>query len=46
MQYLPQIAFIILTAVAVYLFSKKAREIKRNILLGREEDLTDNRNLR
>jgi len=46
MQYLPQIAFVLLTAVAVYLFSRKAGEIKRNILLGREEDLTDNKDLR
>ncbi len=42
MQYIPQIAFIILTIAAVYLFTKKALEIKRNILLGRDEDFNDN----
>ncbi|MFX5718294.1 hypothetical protein ABTE23_19925, partial [Acinetobacter baumannii] len=31
-----------LTGVAVWLFSKKAGEIRRNILLGKDEDLSDN----
>jgi ferredoxin len=42
MHYLPQIAFLLLTAVSVWLFAKKAGEIRRNILLGKEEDLSDN----
>jgi ferredoxin len=42
MHYLPQIAFLVLTAVSVWLFAKKAGEIRRNILLGKEEDLSDN----
>jgi len=42
MQYIPQLAFIILTGIAVYLFAKKAAEIKRNIMLGRDEDFSDN----
>lgn len=46
MQYLSQIAFAILSVVAIYLFSKKVGEIKRNILLGRDEDFTDNKNIR
>jgi len=42
MQYIPQAAFIILTGIAVYLFARKAGEIRRNILLGRDEDFSDN----
>ncbi len=42
MQYIPQLAFIILSGIAVYLFVKKAAEIRRNILLGRDEDFSDN----
>jgi ferredoxin len=42
MHYLPQIVFVLLTGVAVWLFSKKAGEIRRNILLGKDEDLSDN----
>lgn len=46
MHYLPQIAFLLLAGVAVWLFAKKAGEIRRNILLGKEEDLSDNPGLR
>lgn len=42
MQYIPQLTFIILSGIAVYLFVKKAAEIRRNILLGRDEDFSDN----
>lgn len=42
MQLIQQILFIIVTGVAIYLFAKKVGEIRRNILLGRDEDLTDN----
>jgi len=38
-----QIAFIILAGVAIYIFSKRMKEMRRNILLGRDEDLTDNK---
>lgn len=41
MHYLPQILFVALSAVAVWLFAKKAGEIRRNILLGKDEKLTD-----
>jgi ferredoxin len=41
MHYLPQILFLALLAVAVWLFAKKAGEIRRNILLGKDENLTD-----
>jgi hypothetical protein len=46
MQFLPQILFIILSGVAIFLFAKKASEIRRNILLGKDEDFSDNKNLR
>jgi heterodisulfide reductase subunit C len=42
MQYIPQVAFILLTLIAIYLFTKKTGEIRRNILLGRDEDFSDN----
>ncbi len=36
-----QILFLLLTIVAVWLFAKKAKEIRRNILLGVDENLND-----
>ncbi len=42
MAILQQILFIICTAVAIFLFGKKAASIRRNILLGRDEDRNDN----
>jgi len=41
MHYLQQILFVALSAVAVWLFAKKAGEIKRNIQLGKDENLND-----
>ncbi len=41
MQYLPQIGFLIIAFAALYIFRKKALEIKRNILLGKAEELSD-----
>jgi ferredoxin len=41
MEILQQIIFAASLGMAVFLFSKKAMDIKRNILLGRKEDLTD-----
>src|ERR1700712_5795380 len=41
-----QILFIIVLAAAIYLFSKNAGKIKRNILLGRPADRSDNPALR
>ena len=46
MQIAQQILFILLTVVSIWLFARKAREIKRNINLGREEDFSDNKSLR
>ena len=43
MQILQQILFVLLTGVAIYLFSKKVKEISRNIKLGRDEDFSDNK---
>ena len=42
MQLAQQILFILLSIVSTWLFSKKVREISRNIKLGREENLNDN----
>jgi ferredoxin len=41
MALLEPIAFLVLTAVSVWFFSKKVAIIRRNILLGREESLND-----
>jgi len=43
MHLVQQILFILVAAAAVYIFSKKVAEIRRNILLGRDEDLSDNK---
>ncbi len=41
-----QILFIALLGFAGWLFAKNILQIRRNILLGREEDLSDNKDLR
>jgi heterodisulfide reductase subunit C len=41
MPILQQILFILLTIIAIWLFIKKSGEIRRNILLGVDEDLSD-----
>lgn len=41
MHYFQQLLFLALSAIAIYLFSRKVKEIARNIRLGRDEDLTD-----
>ncbi len=46
MQYIQQILFVLVSAVAIWLFAKKAGEIRRNILLGKDESLNDNPSLR
>ena len=43
MHLIQQIFFIALLVLGSYLFSKKAIEIRRNILLGKDEDLSDNK---
>jgi len=42
MHLLQQILFVLLTAAAVWLFARKVRMIRRNIMLGRDEELKDN----
>lgn len=42
MQIVQQILFILLSGAAIYFFAKKVGEIRRNIKLGRDEDLSDN----
>lgn len=46
MHYIPQILFILLTVAAIAFFTKKIKEIRRNILLGRDEVINDNPGLR
>ncbi|MEP7259067.1 MAG: (Fe-S)-binding protein [Flavitalea sp.] len=41
MEYLQQIAFIAASAIAIWLFTKKVKEIRRNILLGKDESYHD-----
>lgn len=41
MYYLQQIGFVLLLAVSSWLFAKKIMEIRRNILLGKDENLSD-----
>lgn len=43
MQIAQQILFVLLSAVSIWLFSKKVKEISRNIRLGRDEDFSDNK---
>jgi len=42
MHFLPQLIFIALAGCAIWLFSKNIAQIRRTILLGKEEDLSDN----
>ena len=46
MQYLPQVIFVLLAGFAVVLFTKNILQIKKNILQGKDEDLSDNKPLR
>jgi ferredoxin len=46
MHLVQQILFIIITAIAIYIFAKKVAEIRRNIKLGRDEDLNDEPGIR
>ena len=43
MQIIQQVLFILVSAFSVWFFSKKVREISRNIKLGRDEDISDNK---
>ncbi len=46
MQILQQVLFVAIAGFAIWLFAKNIGIIRRNILLGKEEDLTDNSPLR
>lgn len=46
MQIVQQVLFILISGVAIWLFAKKVKEISRNIKLGRDENLNDNRSVR
>ncbi|MBL7696649.1 MAG: 4Fe-4S dicluster domain-containing protein [Chitinophagaceae bacterium] len=46
MHYLQQILFILILAVATWLFSGKVKEISANIRLGKDEDFSDNKSER
>ncbi len=46
MQVIPQVLFILLSAAAIWLFVKNVRQIIRNIRLGREEEISDNKSQR
>lgn len=43
MQLAQQILFILLSTISIWLFSKKVKEISRNIRLGRDENISDNK---
>ncbi len=43
MQIAQQIIFLLISVAAIWFFTKKAREIIRNIRLGRDEDFSDNK---
>ena len=42
MHLVQQILFIVLALFSTWLFTKKIKEIRRNILLGHDEDFSDN----
>ncbi|MBS1756206.1 MAG: (Fe-S)-binding protein [Bacteroidetes bacterium] len=46
MQILPQIIFVLLAGFAIFLFTNNIIQIKKNILLGKDEDLSDNKSQR
>ena len=46
MQIAQQLLFALISAIAIWLFTKKVKEISRNIKLGRDEDFSDNKDQR
>ncbi|HYE55254.1 MAG TPA: (Fe-S)-binding protein [Chitinophagaceae bacterium] len=46
MQIVQQVLFVIAAAVAIWMFSRKAKQIWRNIRLGRDADYSDNKGQR
>jgi len=43
MDYLQQILFVLIAATAIWLFTRNAIRIRKNILIGRDEDYSDNK---
>jgi heterodisulfide reductase subunit C len=43
MQYIPNIIFLLVLAAAIGLFSRNIRRMARNVKIGRDEDLSDNK---
>src|SRR6187200_2953851 len=46
MQILQQILFVLVSIISIWLFTKKVKEIRRNIKLGRDEEFSDNKSQR
>ena len=46
MQIVQQVLFVLVSILSVWLFTKKVKEIRRNIKLGRDEDFSDNKGQR
>jgi ferredoxin len=46
MQILQQVLFVLVSIAAIWLFTKKVKEISRNIRLGRDEDFSNNKGQR
>jgi ferredoxin len=46
MQIAQQVLFVLVSIVAIWFFTKKVKEISRNIKLGRDEDFSDNKSKR
>jgi ferredoxin len=46
MQIVQQILFVLISITAIWFFTKKVKEIRRNIKLGRDEDFSDNKSQR
>lgn len=46
MHYIPQIIFLLLLGFSVWLFSKNISRIRKNIFLGKADDVSDNKDIR
>src|SRR5438045_6518026 len=46
MQIAQQVLFVLVSIAAIWFFTKKVKEISRNIKLGRDEDFSDNKSQR
>ncbi len=46
MQIIQQVLFAFVTVFSIWFFTKKVKEIRRNILLGKDEDFSDHKNER